>query len=103
MKVGQHVECIKDHFVNQDVHKKIGVIYPRKGTIYTIREIIPAHLNPTKGVPLSLRLEEIKNTTVQFTNGTFEPFFSCHRFRPLHKLKAEDFLVVKDLSELARV
>jgi len=80
MKVGSLVELVSDsNWANFERFKSLGIIYPIKGNIYTIR-------NFQKGkMEIGIRLEEINNPIVHFThiNANLEPSFNIIRFREL--------------------
>lgn len=101
MKVGQHVVCVKDFSDEMNGYRVQQLIVrgcslPTKGTVYTLRTV---ESDATVGV--GVRLEEIANPAFEWSNGiTAEPGFAAHRFRPLQKLKVEDFLEVKAPKEL---
>lgn len=80
------VECINDDFSNADrrslnAMRTLGVKFPEKGTIYTVRAILTAwYPDKTDGV----RLEELTNPTLHYDDGTSEePAFGIDRFREL--------------------
>lgn len=89
MKVGSLVECINDqYFANQD----ICTGFPKKGSIYTIREIFASDSDT------GVLLDEIVNPLFKFTDGIAEPGFHIRRFRELQppmKISIEQFMKVE--------
>ena len=87
-RVGQKVVCIDDKAEpNRDIPQ--GLIFPKKGTTYTIRAIYVAKTNET-----ALLLEEIVNP-YQTRDGQ-EIGFKSNRFRSL----VEDGLIEELLSKI---
>jgi hypothetical protein len=77
MKVGSLVELVNDKWGKKEDFPGI-VNYPKKGVIYTIRDII----SNKRGT--YCHLEEIVNPIIQtLLEGTGETWFSCKRFREL--------------------
>lgn len=77
--VGQKVVCIDDHFENG--HFFGCDILPKKGVVYTIREI--ECFNSAKGETTVLRLNEIINAVMPYAVGDVECGFIVRRFRPV--------------------
>lgn len=78
-RVGMRVVCIND----QPRHwEEDGYIYPNKGHIYTIRQVVFDNLKT------GLLLVEIHNPTL---NGDGEAYFNCRNFRPLDERRLDIF------------
>lgn len=102
MQIGQHVLCIKDfrlthpRSVARDTLR--GMRFPVVGIVYTIREISKAR----RSGKLSIKLVEIMNPVLPWgykgSAGSWEASFIASHFRPLTKLKVEDFTHVWDLD-----
>jgi hypothetical protein len=91
-EVGQHVVCIYDFNRNAPnvtwLYAKGGSA-PVKGTVYTVRDIGPY----TGDGGIGIRLVEIINPELVHGDGeTRESRFGASGFRPLKKLKVEDFM-----------
>ena len=91
MHPGCHVVCINDEFKRRD-DARAGVRYPVKGVVYTVRAV---HQGISILGPAYL-LEEIVNPKLPYKFkgiriGILEKRFDASRFRPLAKLKVEDF------------
>lgn len=89
--VGQHVVCITDDFMKSSALRRKwerrGVRYPSKNKVYTIRQIY------LTSKYVGVLLEEIRNPLVPTRErGLIEAGFTARKFRPLPKLKVEDFL-----------
>lgn len=93
-EVGQHVlftndrgwaEQLRAGGANSSLRK---MIRPVVGKVYTIRAI---YIDPHYQLPFLL-LSEIRNPPLEWRLGTYESGFSARRFRPLPKLRVEDFL-----------
>lgn len=83
-KPGDEVVCV-DENPNPDFR---GVVtYPVRGKRYTIRGIYPAD----QYGPDSVWLEELRNPIGDFIDGTMEPSFGAHRFRPVRKTSISIF------------
>jgi hypothetical protein len=100
--VGQHVVCVNDNFCPRpgarQKWERLGVRFPKKSTIYTIRRVF---ISP-KGAT-ALLLDEIKNPLVPASGVYIEAYFLASRFRPLQKLKLEDFMpIVEHLTDEVR-
>ncbi len=85
MQVGQHVLCIADFPLIR------RMIRPVKGVVYTIRDIYKLDQYPEYTYIL---LVELVNDRAR----TREPGYNSMHFRPLTKLKVEDFTHVWDLD-----
>jgi hypothetical protein len=87
-RIGQQVVCVND---KADPNRALppGLIYPKKGTTYTIRAIYIAHDNDT-----ALLLEEIVNPFK--TRDGQEIGFRSNRFRSL----VEDGMIEELLSRI---
>ena len=85
---GQHVVCINDRWTGPVAAccRLNGVVLPKKSNVYTIRDTIASP------VGIGVRLEEIRNPVCPFSNGAMEPAFRASAFRPLPRLKVEDFM-----------
>ncbi|CAK7259117.1 MULTISPECIES: hypothetical protein [unclassified Shinella] len=90
--VGQHV-VFKFDFPGRYKAKweKRGVRFPSVGTVYTVRKVLIA----PKTREVALLLNEIHNPSITSAGVRTEAFFKARRFRPLQKLKVEDFLSAK--------
>lgn len=100
--VGQHVVYVNDEMPSQhalDRWNANGFERPTKNKVYTVREIFIG----THGGPVLL-LREIINPLGRMLDGsTREPGFDARRFRPLQKLKLEDFMpIVEHLTDEVR-
>lgn len=89
--VGQHVVCIREIEPGNPSTAAIlarggSANLPKRGTVYTIREVRPRRRG------LFLLLAELVNVSIDTCSGPYEPGFSVKRFRPLQKLKVEDFM-----------
>jgi hypothetical protein len=60
---------------------------PVVNRVYTIRDV---YRNSTTG-RINIRLGEIVNKSLRTRTGLWEPGFPAERFRPLPKLRVEDF------------
>ncbi|MDK4729364.1 hypothetical protein [Rhizobium phaseoli] len=92
--VGQHVVCITDDFMkSQALRRKWerrGVRYPSKNKVYTVRQVY------LTSKYVGVLLEEIRNPLVPTRErGLTEAGFLARKFRPLKKLKIEDFMQSK--------
>lgn len=97
--VGQHVVCVNDNFCPRPGAKqkweRRGVRFPTKNTVYTVRRVFISPAGHT-----ALLLDEIKNPVVSTSGGAMEAYFLTSRFRPLQKLKLEDFMpIVEKLTD----
>jgi hypothetical protein len=75
--VGQKVICVDDTFT---ALRSFNEILPVKGTVYTVREILP-EITADRGV--GLRLVEIRNKKNHYQGGFLECRFVPRRFRPV--------------------
>ncbi len=97
-EVGQHVVCIADFEAELPVHvvmayKSDGGRFPVKGTVYTVREVYADRVQPDV---IGLKLVEIVNPPLRCSTGRVEESgFDKEFFRPLKKLKVEDFMGVR--------
>jgi len=84
-RIGQKVVCIDDKPRNPS-QVRPGITTPKKGIVYTIRDI---YESVTKSGKVGLILEEIKNPT----NEKFgkELGFNADRFKPLISPESEAF------------
>lgn len=79
--VGMKVVC-----VDGSAHSYIrDAISPRKGGVYTIRNL---EANPRTG-RLNVQLCEIVNPEVEARDGCGEPYFGASRFRPVQTRKTD--------------
>lgn len=99
--VGQHVVCIGHTFADEKARNRWirrGVTFPDIGKVYTVRRVL---LLPYS---TALLLDEIRNPIVRCREaGDQEAFFRASCFRPLQKLKVEDFLSTKTPVDSERV
>lgn len=79
MKPGELVICINDTFAPEVI--RIIPFRPKRGKIYTIRQLVYHNINNKTG----LLLEEIVNDPILLPNlsGLFEPSFDVNRFVPI--------------------
>ena len=89
-EIGQHVVCVDDDYTKRVL--EIFDIYdgslPVRGTVYTVREVFAWGAGH-----VSIRLAELVNLKMPVRDfGMVEPGFNPSRFRPLKKLKVEDFM-----------
>jgi hypothetical protein len=92
MKVGSLVELVDDNWRYTNGAK----IYPIKGSIYEVREVLPR--DPKIRSVDSLLLCEIVNPPVNYTAGIYEPCFNISRFRELQppmKISIEEFIKIE--------
>lgn len=97
-EVGQHVVCIADleselpsHLVR--AYKSEGGRFPVKGTVYTVRAVYVDRVHPDV---VGIMLVEIVNPPLRCSTGRVEESgFDVAFFRPLKKLKVEDFMGVR--------
>lgn len=81
IRPGMEVECIRDEWTAPEV-MKLGVFFPEKGRVYTVREIFVGPFEFSDRV--YLRLVEIRNADRPTARlGPFEPAFNAGAFRPL--------------------
>lgn len=89
MKVGSLVELVDDNWV----YTNGAEIYPSKGKVYTVRDLLPK-LQGQRSQDAVL-LEEIVSPLVMYSNGIkAEPCFNVSRFRelmPPMKISIEQF------------
>lgn len=79
--IGQKVVCANDEF-----HPAIAQYFPtlpKKGRIYTIRDIVPG-LNPSMGHEVACYLEEIQGSV---NDHGIERGFNVERFAPLNPVQ----------------
>lgn len=82
--VGQKVQCINDDWGDTAHPKLVGVVWARKGCVYTIRDM--SHVKASYGSGLVLWFEEIVNPVVKFRDlEPMEVAFAARQFRPLRK------------------
>lgn len=83
IRVGMQVECIRDHDEwTGSERMKLGVFFPEKGKVYTVREIFVGPFEYSDRV--YVRLVEIRNADRPTDRaGPFEPAFNAGAFRPL--------------------
>ena len=91
MVKGQKVVCINDTFtpVILTIYKQL----PKKGEVYTIREVFLGREKIVKGgdsATVGLLLEELRNPPDPFHQGREELGFSSERFAPLEELPPEE-------------
>ena len=76
-------------------------IYPVKGVIYSIREIIVSDVIQNE---LCIRLNEIHNPIINYNNGTEELMFYVYHFRPLiTKTQEQDIAIFNKLLKTKKV
>jgi len=100
LSVGQRVVCINDDI--PDTHKFYkGEALPKRGTIYTIREIVP----PTERYPeIGLYLAEIVNPPRKLRSGRYvELVFRSYRFRPVRSANIDVFLKMLEPTRVREV
>jgi len=87
MKVGSLVECINDVFDVRSI--ELIANRPKRGKIYTIRNIIKYSDNK-----IGVLLEEIINDVILELNldGLFEPTFNIERFRELPEVNIDELI-----------
>jgi len=86
-KVREKVVCIDDSDTKDSIYlKDLGVIFPKKGEIYTIRSIE----NNINGI--GFLLDEIRNGLIEYLDGVSEQTFKSSRFRKLNYEFAENLL-----------
>lgn len=78
---GQDVECIDDSF--EQTFKSICKRLPKKGKIYTIRDIVIIYMDQNNAVPAVL-LKGIRNKPIELINFIGEPAFGMHRFKAVN-------------------
>lgn len=80
MKTGSIIECVSEDFgIQRTQNSKMGMIFPKKGTIYTIRHIF--HLRDGRS---GLTVNEIDNSRLaRYTPSKLEPAFTAKNFREL--------------------
>lgn len=92
--VGQHVVCVDDSDGTVGLDKKIELV---KGRVYTVHDI-----NAVDFSAVAIQVVECEKTYEQ-EDGVYEGWFGHWRFRPLAKLKVEDFLSTKTPVDGERV
>jgi len=85
MQVGSLVECINGEFNDEQILAISN--RPKRGKIYTIREI-QEYSNKKTGV----LLEELSNSPIETTVGFIEPTFDIKRFRELPEVNVEEMI-----------
>jgi hypothetical protein len=98
---GQKVVCINDCFPK--VLYEFAFMIPRKGSVYTVRELKVCTHVVTNSRELGLRFVELNNPRSDFRrmDGTMshgEPFFSAWRFRPLADENVEQEKAAEELE-----
>lgn len=94
MQIGQHVVLVDDQWKSRD-DCRFGVVLPIKGTVYTVRDVF-------EGVAIigpAIVLEEIVNPVLNYRlegKRVRVERFAAFRFKPLAKLKIEDFIGVRE-------
>lgn len=73
-KVGQKLVCVNDDFKSKPSDEPRGVKYPKKGEIYTVRNIKSVH---------AIWLVEIVNPTLKYANGYTEKGWYTYHFKPI--------------------
>lgn len=97
--VGQHVVMLKDAYERETFdnlarinrYRRLGFVFPVPSTVYVVRAVlvVPGYDG------LAILLEEIRNPYDPCAPKgleTLEPPFPTRWFRPLQKLKVEDFV-----------
>lgn len=85
-RVGQKVVCINGEISDRelaDFYRSEGIVFPRTGTVYTIRQILWLQEF------YAIRLEEIVNPIVEYRAITLEHAFHVDRFRPVVERKTD--------------
>ena len=101
--VGQHVVCLTDYDLNHPQVRKIVALggtanLPRRNIVYTVRGI-----EPRRRGGFHIWLQEIVNAPIRMRHCSYEPGFPAKHFRPLQKLKLEDFMpIVEHLTDEVR-
>lgn len=97
--VGQHIAMLKDAYEREPVEnleriklcQSYGTIFPQEGRVYVVRDIMWfPHLGKS-----GLLLDTVRNErTMELVDGgpLVEPPFPLRWFRPLKKLKVDDFV-----------
>ena len=80
-KVGQKVVCIEDNFRYDINERLLGVTFPLKNEIYTIRAIKATG---------ALLFKEIVNPEIMYLHGLAELGFKQYRFRALDHAFADE-------------
>lgn len=80
-KIGDKVVCVSMPSNRSQDHE----IFPEVGKVYTIRELV---LMCDEDVPY-VRLNEIVNKPVDYSDGFNECAFGCMRFRPVEPHKTD--------------
>lgn len=97
IEVGSHVVCIDDSFGSADASFQTTAYFnlfktlphrPVKGVVYTVREI----RNFAYRDVLALLLVEVVNLPMEYRYGFMEMSFLITRFKPLKKLRVDDFV-----------
>lgn len=90
LQVGRKVVCIVDVFgANCPTWQALVRNRPVKNGIYTIREIADGYDAGTGEPILAIKLIEIHNSPVSTLQGSLEPDFDYHGFRPLVTRKTD--------------
>jgi hypothetical protein len=100
LSVGQRVVCIDDRIPHTHKFHK-GEVQPTRGTIYTIREIVPPTVRyPEEG----LYLAEIVNPPRKLRSGRYvELIFRPYRFRPVRSTSIDVFLQMVEPTRVLEV
>jgi hypothetical protein len=88
-EVGQKVVCVDDRFPRA-VLEYLRVL-PLKGTVYTVRDVIPAQ-EWGGGHTCAILLREIRNPPAPHRKEWGECGFDPRRFRPVESVEAEQFV-----------
>jgi hypothetical protein len=85
-KVGDKVVCVRDDIDGGYPNREKR---PLEGIVYTIREICEGYPSDIDGRGIAIRLVEIVNPKIRYTEGLHEPAWSAHRFRPVTPRKTD--------------
>lgn len=78
-RVGAKVVCVLSDWTDGERSANADVSFPAEGGIYTIREVTTTYWDGF----VAVRLVEIINPVILWSNGPAEPAFAVERFRPL--------------------
>lgn len=94
--VGQKVVCVDDR-KRFDRFNDPREITPVKGTVYTVREIVPSNQ-----FSFGVLLLEIVNEPIQYLEGYGEMYFNPRRFRPAVSPKTDISIFEKILDRAVK-
>lgn len=94
--VGQKVVAVKNESPNErciqhaDAAKRAGVVFPKPGETYTVRNIFTAENSEDEVIVCVHLAEVVNNPKMRFSNGVIgEIGFSAACFRPLVQRKTD--------------